>query len=295
MLSSVNVVDPVEEFETYRPLMFGIAYRMLGSAAEAEDVVQETYLRYRSVPPETVGSHKALLSTIVTRLCLNQLRSARVQRETYVGPWLPEPLLTENNTYQYLTGGNRLQESISMAFLVLLEDLTPIERAVFLLREVFEYEYSEIAEIVGKEESACRQLFSRAKKHIAEHRPRFSPDPQSHRKLLDRFLSAVGLGDMDGLVRLLGDDVTMWADGGGKARGAATRPLHGTYAVARFLIGSTQLPTESYHAEIREVNGEQAVVFLTGEKAFAVLFVEEHEGQIKEIRAIANPDKLSHI
>src|SRR5205085_8777005 len=192
------------------------------------------------VPTETISSHKALLSTIVTRLCLNQLQSARAQRETYIGPWLPEPLLTESDPYKAMTGSTIQHESISMAFLVLLEQLTPLERAVFLLREVFEYEYSEIAEIVGKEEAACRQLFSRAKKHIADHRPRFKPDPQAHRRLLDRFLSAVGLGDMDGLLRLLGDDVTMWADGGGKARGAATRPLHGAYAVARFVLASTR-------------------------------------------------------
>jgi RNA polymerase sigma-70 factor (ECF subfamily) len=298
MLRSVNVVDSVEEFESYRPLMFGIAYRMLGSATEAEDVVQETYLRYRSVPPETIGSHKALLSTIVTRLCLNQLQSARVQRETYIGPWLPEPLLTESDPYKAMTGGTvgaMQQESISMAFLVLLEKLTPLERAVFLLREVFDYEYAEIAEITGKEEAACRKLFSRAKKHIADNRPRFKPDREAHRKLLDRFLRAVGLGDMDGLIGLLGEDVTMWADGGGKARGAATRPLHGRHAVASFVIASTRLPAEPYYAEIREVNGEQALVLRTGEKAFAALFVDGDADHIKEIRAIGNPDKLSHL
>src|SRR5438067_1947267 len=151
-------------FEAYRPLMFGIAYRMLGSATEAEDVVQEAYLRYRSVPPHTIGSHKALLSTIVTRICLNQLQSAHSQRETYIGPWLPEPVTTD--TDPRLIPGDKaiLDESISMAFLVLLEELTPLERAVFLLREVFEYEYPEIAEIIGKEEAGCRQLFSRARK-----------------------------------------------------------------------------------------------------------------------------------
>jgi RNA polymerase sigma-70 factor (ECF subfamily) len=295
MPDSVNVAGSVEEFENYRSLMFGIAYRMLGSAAEAEDIVQETYLRYRAVPPETVVSPKAFLSTIVTRLCLNQLQSARVQRETYIGPWLPEPLMTENDPYRAMTGGTMLHESISMAFLVLLEQLTPLERAVFLLREVFEYEYGEIAEITGKEEAACRQLFSRAKKHIADNRPRFKPDQEAHRRLLDRFLRAVGLGDMDGLLRLLGDDVTMWADGGGKARGAATRPLHGPEVVARFVIGSTRLPTENYSAEIREVNGEPAVVLRTEQRVFAVLLIEEEAGLVKAIRAIGNPDKLAGV
>src|SRR5436190_5861456 len=193
--------DPVEEFESLRSLMFAIAYRMLGSAMEAEDVVQEAYLRFRSVPPETIASPKAFLSTIVTRLCLNHLQTARARHETYIGPWLPEPVRTESDPYMMLTDRTALHESISMAFLVLLEELTPLERAVFLLREVFEYEYTEIAEIVGKEETACRQLFSRAKKHIATHRPRFKPNREDHHKLLDQFIRAVGLGDMDGLMR----------------------------------------------------------------------------------------------
>ena len=185
-----------------------------------------------------------------------------------------------------------MHESISMAFLVLLEQLSPLERAVFLLREVFEYEYTEIAEIIDKEEGACRQLFSRAKKHIAEHRARFKPDHEAHRKLLERFLRAVQLGEMDGLVRMLGNDVTMWADGGGKARGAATRPLHGPEAVARFVLASTRLPAEDYYAEIRELNGEQAVVLRGKERVIAALFVEGEEGGVREVRVVGNPDKL---
>jgi RNA polymerase sigma-70 factor (ECF subfamily) len=291
--------NTVEEFETYRSLLFAIAYRMLGSAMEAEDVVQETYLRYRAVPPETVISPKALLTTIITRLCLNQLQTARAQRETYIGPWLPEPVLTEGEAPSAADAPPLdrllLHESLSLAFLVLLEQLTPVERAVFLLREVFAYEYAEIAAIVGKEEAACRQLFSRAKKHIATHRPRFQPDRAAHRRLLDQFLRAVGLGDMGGLLQLLAEDVTMWADGGGKARGAATRPLHGRDAVARFVLASTRLPDEPYAAEIHEVNGEPAVVLRTAEKVIAVLFLEGAQGQITTIRAIGNPDKLQQI
>src|SRR6266496_724228 len=152
----VNSIHPVEEFESYRSLMFGIAYRMLGSAAEAEDMVQETYLRYRSVPPETIVSHKAFLSTIVTRLCLNQLQTARAKRETYIGPWLPEPVLTGVDERFAPLQHAELHESLALAFLVLLEQLTPVERAVFLLREVFDYEYAAIAAIVGKAEAACR-------------------------------------------------------------------------------------------------------------------------------------------
>ncbi len=199
--------NSVEEFETYRPLLFAIAYRMLGSAMAAEDVIQEAYLRYRSVPAETIVSLKAFLSTVVTRLCLNQLESARAQRETYIGPWLPEPLLTEHDAPLTPTDQILLHESLSMAFLVLLEQLTPLERAVFLLREVFAYEYAEIVDIIGKDEAACRQLFSRAKKHIAEHRPRFKPNREAHRQLLDQFLRAVDQGEMDGLMALTNDGV----------------------------------------------------------------------------------------
>jgi RNA polymerase sigma-70 factor (ECF subfamily) len=288
-------LNAVEDFETYRGLMFAIAYRLLGSAMEAEDVVQETYLRYRSVPAETIVSLKAFLSTIVTRLCLNRLHAARAQRETYIGPWLPEPVLTERDPGLMPTDRVLLHESLSMAFLVLLEELSPLERAVFLLREVFEYEYAEIAAIVDKEEAACRQLFSRARKHIAAHRPRFQPNHDAHRALLNQFLRAVSLGDMDGLIHLLAADVTMWADGGGKARGAATRPLHGREAVARFVLASTRLPAEPYAAEISDVNGEPAVILRTGAKAIVVLFIAGEEGQVTQIRTIANPDKLQRL
>jgi RNA polymerase sigma-70 factor (ECF subfamily) len=289
------MLNPVETFETYRPLMFAIAYRMLGSAMEAEDVVQEAYLRYQAVPPATITSPRALLTTIVTRLCLNQLQSARAQRETYVGPWLPEPLPGGSEPPPAPADRLLLHESLAMAFLVLLEQLTPLERAVFLLREVFDYEYAEIAAIVGKEEAACRQLFSRAKKHIAAHRPRFAPDHAAHRRLLDRFVQAVSGGDMAGLLGLLAADVTMWADGGGKARGAATRPLHGREAVARFVLASTRLPEEPYDAEIADVNGEPALILRTSSHILAVLFVEAEGSQIGQIFAVANPDKLHRL
>jgi RNA polymerase sigma-70 factor (ECF subfamily) len=291
------MVDSAEQFERYRPLMFSIAYRMLGSASEAEDVVQEAYLRYCKVPPETIGSPKAFLSAIVTRLSINYLELARTQREVYVGPWLPEPLPTENDKQLNPEDRPILHESISMAFLVLLEQLTPVERAVFLLREVFEYEYSEIAEIVCKEEVTCRKLMSRARRHIAAHRPRFKPSRQAHERLLERFIRATTIGDMDGLTAMLRDDVEVWADGGGKVRGAATRPLHGRNAVARFAMSVTRYldESESYAFEIMDVNDEQAAVLRIGQNIVVALFVEEDDGYIKTIRAVANPDKLSHL
>jgi RNA polymerase sigma-70 factor (ECF subfamily) len=284
-----------QQFETYRPLMFAIAYRMLGTAMEAEDIVQEAYLRYQAAQSQTIESPKAFLSTVVTRLCLNHLQSARSQRETYIGPWLPEPVLTDDGALGSPTKRAELHESISLAFLTLLERLTPVERAVFLLREVFDYEYGEIADILDKEESACRQLFSRAKKHIAEHRPRFKPSREEHRQMLDRFMKAVGAGELDGLMQLLADDVTMWADGGGKARGAATRPLHGREAVATFVLASTRFLTASYCAEVADVNGEPAAILRADGRAVLVLSVVADRGRVREIRAIGNPNKLMHV
>lgn len=288
-------MDSVESFESYRPLLFSIAYRMLGSAMEAEDLVQETFLRYQATSAGSIRSLKAFLSTVITRLCLNQLESARVKREAYVGPWLPEPILTSEDTLMETGDQAVLHESVAVAFLVLLESLTPLERAVFLLREVFEFEYDEIAEVVEKDQAACRQLFSRAKKHITSHRPRFKTSPEKQRLMLDRFTKAAGEGELDGLVRLLAEDVTLWADGGGKARGAAIRPLHGREAVARFLLASTRLPAESYRAEVRQVNGEWAVILRTGDKPIVVGFIEVQDDLIREIRVIGNPDKLQRL
>src|SRR5690606_29198030 len=218
----------IDPFEEYRSLLFAIAYRMLGSAMEAEDIVQEAYLRYRDTPPESIRSLKSFLTTIVHHLCLDHLKSAQVRRENYVGPWLPEPIITDDNAslrspLHQITS----RESISMAFLVLLESLSPLERAVFLLREVFDYEYAEIAQITGRSESACRQLFSRAKKHIRDNRPRFPASPEDHEKMVVRFMDACVAGDIDGLMSLLAEDVTAWTDGGGKVTGAARYPIQG--------------------------------------------------------------------
>jgi RNA polymerase sigma-70 factor (ECF subfamily) len=281
-------------------LLLAIAYRMLGSAMDAEDIVQEAYLRYRATAAGAIRSPRAFLSTVVTRLCLNQLASARAQREAYIGVWLPEPVLTGQGAAPDGLAPSpaqrvELHESLSLAFLVLLEQLTPIERAVFLLREVFDYTYAEIATIVEKDEAACRQVFSRAKKRITAGRPRFTATPEQHRALLSRFMRAVGDGQLDGLLRVLADDVALWADGGGKARGAATRPLHGRVAVARFVLASTRYLPGDAQAEIAEVNGRPAALLRAGRRAVLMITVEADSDHVREIRVIGNPDKLSRV
>src|SRR5579884_2134072 len=248
--------NKVESLETYRAYLFAIAYRMLGSAMDAEDMVQETYLRYQAAQPEAIHSLKAYLTTIITRLCMDQLQLARRKREQYVGPWLPEPILTPETAE---TGDPEqrvnTQESISLAFLVLLEELQPFERAVFLLREVFAYEFVEIAAMLEKSEAACRRSFSRAKKHLVDGRPRFPPAPEAHRQLLSSFLQAVQGGEMAPLTNLLSKNVVLWTDGGGKARTAALRPIHGRAAVARISLKSRRFWPEHYHVELEEING----------------------------------------
>ncbi len=286
----------VESFETYRSYLFAIAYRMLGSAMDAEDMVQETYLRYQTTPPETIVSLKAFLTTILTRLCMDQLHLARRKRELYVGPWLPEPILTEA-TPESADPEKRVEteESISLAFLVLLEQLQPFERAVFLLREVFEYEFAEIASMLGKSEAACRRSFSRAKKHLAKHRPRFPPSPQIHRQMLTSYLQAAQNGEMSALTDLLAEEVTLWADGGGKTKRAALRPITGRDAVARFSLGTVRFLPENYRVELAEVNGQPAVIIRTGGRALLVLTIEVEAERIQTVRLIANPEKLARV
>ena len=287
-----------ESFESYRPYLFSIAYRMLGSAMDAEDMVQETYLRYQSTPKDDIRSLKAYLSTILIRLCIDQLQLARRKREQYVGPWLPEPILTAD-TAEVVDPQERVDkhESISLAFLVLLEQLQPFERAVFLMREVFEYDFTEIATMLDKSEAACRRSFSRAKLHLREHRPRFGASAETHRRLLSGYFQAIETGEMIPLMNLLSENVTLWADGGGKVKGAATRPLTGREAVARFSVGARKrfVPPAGAHVEMAVVNGETALVIRVGAQAVFVLSIEVEQGRIQAIRIMANPEKLTRV
>jgi len=277
----------VESFESYRPYLFAIAYRMLGSAMDGEDMVQETYLRYQGTPPETIRSLKAYLTTILTRLCMDQLQLVRRKRELYVGPWLPEPILTAP-TPASEDPAERIdrEESISLAFLALLEQLQPFERAVFLLREVFAYEFAEIATMLDKSEVACRRSFSR---------PRFPASPETHRQMLTGFLQAAQGGDMIPLMDLLAENVTLWADAGGKIKQAALHLIRGRDAVARFSLGTVRFLPADYQVEIAEVNGQAAVIIRTGGQALFVLSIEVEAERIQAIRIIANPEKLARL
>jgi RNA polymerase sigma-70 factor, ECF subfamily len=293
-------VTDAETFQSYRPLLFSIAYRMLGSASEADDVLQDAYLRFAAAPHEPIRSLKSYLSTIVTRLCLDRLKAARSVREQYLGPWLPEPVLTVDDDLDMQRTAER-HESITLAFLVLLEALTPQERAVFLLREVFEYEYGEIAEMLGLSAGNCRQLFHRARERIVEGRPRFRPAPERHHQLVERFLAATQQGDVQALTSMLAQDVTFTADGGGKVS-AARQPVHGRDAVARLLVGiaqkgmrTLQITPEELRIEIADVNGEPGLLLWVRERLDVIFVQTIVEDQIASIRAIRNPDKLVYI
>ncbi len=282
-----------DEFEQYRPLLFSIAYRMLGNASEVEDMLQTAYLRYRSTDASEILVLKTYLCTIVTRLCLDYLKSARVQREQYIGPWLPEPILTtEPDISPFETAAQH--ESISFAFLVLLEALTPPERAAFLLHEVFDFEYGEIAEIIGKSPANCRQLCHRTKEAVAERRRRFEPSPETQLLLVNRFLLACQEGDFQGLKDVLAQDVTNWGDGGGKAV-AARRPIIGVDAVMRFWLGLARKPPADLLLTFEDVYGSPAALIWTGDSLYAVITFEVDDSQIRAIRGVLNPDKLVYI
>ncbi len=280
-------------FSQYRGLLFSIAYRMLGSVADAEDMVQEAFIRWQQAPEDEIRSPRAFLVTVISRLCINQLQSARARREEYVGEWLPEPLVTDAGSDPL--GIIRVDESLSMAFLILLERLTAVERAVFLLREVFEYEYSEIAAILGQNEPNCRQILRRARQHVDAARPRFKASPQEQNELLQRFLEAATQGDMDGLVALLASDVVLRADGGGRAL-AVPKPVRGARNVARAILATVQkrLP-KNVVPRLAQVNGKAGVVAYLDGKPFSVITLDVSEGLARGIYIVSNPEKLGHL
>jgi RNA polymerase sigma-70 factor (ECF subfamily) len=287
-----NVEDALE----LRPLLFSIAYRMLGSVADAEDIVQAAYLRYVEYGNQghDADSPKALLTTITTRLAIDHLRSARVQRETYIGPWLPEPLLTSNEPD--VAEAAATSDSLSMAFLVLLETLSPVERAVFLLREVFAYDYDDIAGVVGKSQANCRQLLARARRHVDAGRQRFAVDSAQRAKLADRFFDAAEHGALGPLVDLLAGDVAFYGDGGSTGRGVR-QPVFGRDRVQRVLIGIFRAYGR-VGARFRrcEVNGGPGLLAFDPEGGLInVLTVDVLDDQICAVRSVINPDKLGHL
>jgi RNA polymerase sigma-70 factor (ECF subfamily) len=284
----------LEAFNQHRGLLFSIAYRMLGSSADAEDMVQETFIRWQQTSGVDIRSARAFLVTIISRLCINHLQSARVQREEYFGEWLPEPLVTSPMD----TGSSelsRIDGSLSMAFLVLLERLNPVERAVFLLREVFDYEYSEIAETLAQSEANCRQILRRARQRVAEMRPRFDPSPQQRERLLHQFLKATSDGNLEGLVALLSSEVVFHSDGGGKAP-ALPKPIYGPDNVARAILGGIKkFAPPDLVRRIVEINGQPGLVTYLAGRPFLVFTLDVADGLVRNIYIVSNPEKLAHL
>jgi RNA polymerase sigma-70 factor, ECF subfamily len=288
-------MDEDDAYRELRPLLFSIAYRMVGSVAEAEDLVQEAFLRYHRALADgvEVASVKAYLSAVTTRLAIDHLRSARVRRERYVGAWLPEPLVTEEGD---AATHAETADTLSMAFLVLLERLSPVQRAVFLLREVFGYDYAEIARLVGRSEDNCRQIAARARRHVEAGRPRFEASRRQREELAGRFFAAIEEGDTEGLVGLLAADAVMYGDGGGKAPALAT-PVAGAGRVARFLLGLARRGRAvGMTSRPAEVNGHPGMlVFDPQGRVLGVLVLEIADGRVQTVRSVVNPDKLRHL
>jgi len=283
----------LETFNHHRALLSSIAYRMLGSWADAEDAVQEAFVRWQRAAGQEIASPRSFLVTIVSRLCINQLQSARARREEYTGQWLPEPILT--GPADGLDAAFRVDESLSTAFLMLLERLSPAERAVFLLREVFEYEYDEIAPIVGQSATTCRQILRRARQHVTAERPRFATSLQQRRALAQQFLDASRTGNLRSLLQLLSTDVVFYSDGGGKAP-AIPKPVQGADGVARLVINAQQkfVPT-SVESRILPINGVPGVVTYAAGRPFSAVSFDFGGDRISAIYLVTNPDKLDHL
>ncbi len=293
-MGSPAVSDDGQVFEAHRDLMFAVAYRMLGSVADAEDAVQDAWLRWSAEPRSDVASPRAYLSKIIANTALNRLRAARARREAYIGPWLPEPLLTAGSAAEDRA---ELAESVSLAMLVVLESLTPDERAVFVLREVFGFSHAEIGSALGRSAPAVRQLAHRAREHVQARRPRFDVDTDQQREVTDRFLAAAAGGDIEGLMSVLAPDVTLLGDGGGKAR-APMRPIVGAAKVARFLAAIATRPymvvaISDMTVTRAEINGTPGVLITFSGRPITALTLTVSGGRVTAVQLLANPDKLA--
>jgi RNA polymerase sigma-70 factor (ECF subfamily) len=282
----------IAEFEQQRPDLERIAYRMLGTRADADDVLQEAYLRWSTADHGAIRSARAFLTTVVTRLSIDRRREVDARKETYIGPWLPEPLVEP--AMHDAVQASELAESVSLALMHVLETLSPVERAAYLLRKVFDYDYAEIAEILEKSEANCRQLVSRAEQHVQAERPRFDTSRAEAQRMSERFLAACATGELAGMVELLSDDIVIFSDGGGKAK-AAGRPLVGTDHAARFLLGVSRKAPINVRARHVLVNGQPGLAQFDGETLITIMAFEMVDNQMRRIYFIRNPDKLARI
>ena len=296
--------DSARIFDEHRALLISVAYRILGSVTDAEDSVQESWLRWSGVNPSDVRDPRAFLVRVTTRLAIDRLRRAKARRESYVGPWLPEPILTSRDVAEDVA----LAESVSMAMLVVLETLSPLERAVFVLREAFGMPYAEIADVLGRKEEAVRQLAHRARDHVQERRSRFDADESEQRRVTERFLEATSTGNLEALMAVLSPGVTLVADGGGRAL-APRRPVRGAEKVARFLLAVAteermarflrSVGSEPIVADLRvsmaSVNGGPGILIVSGNKPISALVLDVSEGVVRTIHLVANPEKLAGV
>jgi len=287
-----EIMDAPDTFNAHRPRLFGIAYRMLGSRADAEDILQETYIRWIESKPSEVRSTEAWLVTVVTRLCIDRLRSAKTEREAYIGPWLPEPLLSSEPSSPDRAA--EFASDISIAFLTILERLAPEERAAFLLHEVFDFEYPEIAQTIGKSPAACRQIVHRARQRVREQRPRFAVSRDAHAGLLQKFIEAVSTGTREQIVNLLADGVRVTTDGGGKVP-SVRRILHGSDPVARFYAGVGRKYGERLSYRVAEINGEPGLLRYFDGKLESVQSLVSDGTRVLDIYIVRNPEKLKEL
>jgi RNA polymerase sigma-70 factor (ECF subfamily) len=290
----MDAVDVGSRFERHRRHLIGLAYRMLGSYAEAEDVVQDAFLRYQAAEPANVLDPRSYLSKTVARLCLDRLKSARVQRETYVGTWLPEPIVDDEGLSP--DTARELADELSFALLLTLERLSPLERTAFLLHDVFDMDFPAVAEVLERSEPACRKLADRARAHVQRAQPRFERTPADEARLSAAFIAATRTGDVDGLAKLLAEDAVLYTDGGGKRR-AALNPIEGRERILRFFVGVQRRADAPQLLGMypRQVNQLPGFILDYGAGEFAIVAIEAHEGLITSVYLVANPDKLKHL